>query len=197
MPGIEETAPRKGAASTSSTFGYHSEPSDDSTDSQHFANELISVIEESNAARDRVVRRMRRDAHDAVIRTLPNHLDDAEIVLQRETATLYTRILELEKTGKIRWDTHKSDWVARPMYTTRTDSTRPPAYTSEELLDRFDKVRRNGKRWSARCPAHTDRTPSLAITEGDKGWLLKCWTGCTFTEITHAAGLDSQRMFWR
>jgi len=197
MPGNNETAPARGAASSSASAGYHSDrQSDGSTDGQHFANELVQVIEERNAARQRSVLRQRRDAHDAVTRTLPNHLDDAEIVLQREAGQLYARILKLEKSGKIRWDAHKSDWVLRPVFT-RTDSTRPPAYTSDEILDRFDKVRRHGKRWTARCPAHDDRSPSLAIAEGDSGWLVKCWTGCTFDEITHAAGLESQRMFWR
>ena len=121
----------------------------------HFANELVQVVHERSAARDRVIRRLRQDAHDAVRRTLPNSLTDPEIVLQREAGQLYTRIIKLEKTGKIRWDTHKRNWVARPMYTTRTDQSRPPSYTVEELLDKFDRVRRQGKRWTARCPAHS------------------------------------------
>ena len=118
-----------------------------------------------------------------------------EIQVQRETARLYAKLTTLTAAGKLRWDPHKSDWVARPVFT-RTDQSRPPSYTVEELLSRFDRVRRNGKRWSARCPAHTDRTPSLAIAEGDSGWLLRCWAGCTFTEITHAAGLEPSQMFY-
>ena len=208
----EETAPTRGAASSSSSFGYHSEQSDatspvvesptlenlaSATDGLPFPNELVGVIHERNAARQRSVERQRRDARDAVTRTLPNHPDDPEIVLQRETGELYAKLLELENVGKISWDDWSQDWIpARPTFV-YSDSTRPPAYTSDELLGHFDKVRRQGKRWSARCPAHQDRKPSLAISEGDRGWLLRCWTGCTFPEITHAAGLEAQRMFWR
>ncbi len=121
----------------------------------HFPNDLARVVHERSAARQGSVLRQRRDARDAVRRTVPNHLDDAEIVVQRQTSTLYARILELEKTGKLRWDDYKQDWAKRPVLT-RTDSTRPPAYSTEELLSRFDKVRRQGKRWTARCPAHDD-----------------------------------------
>jgi len=162
---------------------------------RHFPSELVEVVRLRSEARQRSVLRQRRDAREAVERTLPNSLTDPEIVMQRGAATLYTKLVKLEKAGKIRWDAHKSDWVARPVFT-RTDQSRPPAYTVEELLSRFDRVRRNGKRWTARCPAHTDRTPSLAIAEGDSGWLVKCWTGCSFDEIVAAADLDSQRMFF-
>ena len=119
-----------------------------------------------------------------------------EIRVQHDTAKLYARITRLIAAGKLRWDDYKSDWVPRPTFT-RTDSTRPPSYTTEELLSRFDKVRRHGKGWTGRCPAHTDKHPSLAIAEGDKGWLLKCWAGCTFTDIVAAGGLDPPRLFYR
>ena len=85
--------------------------------------------------------------------------------------------------------------MLRPLFT-RTDRTRPPTYTTEEILDRFDRVRRNGKGWSARCPAHDDKTPSLAISQGERAWLIRCWAGCSFAEITHAAGLDPERLFY-
>lgn len=33
--------------------------------------------------------------------------------------------------------------------------------------------------WLARCPAHADRTPSLAIRDGEGGRVLvRCWAGC-------------------
>ena len=192
----EETGPGRGPASSSASAGFPSDrQSNGSTEGQHFANVLVGVVEERDAAHRRSVLRQRQDAHDAVRRTLPNHLDDPEIGLQRETATLYAKVVKLEESGKIRWDDWSQDWVKRPMFT-RTDRSRPPPYSTEELLSRFDKVRRQGKRWTARCPAHTDKTPSLAIAEGDKGWLLKCWTNCTFDEIVHAGGLDSRRMFF-
>ena len=211
MP-YEETAPPDGEAAsipfvdgqTDPTNGSNTEPLAldqledlaSATAGLHFPNDLVQVIHERNAARQRSVLRQRRDARDAVKRTLPNSLTDPEIVIQREAATLYVKLVELEKAGKIRWDAWQQDWIAaRPRYS-YTDSSRPPAYTVDELLGHFDKVRRNGKRWSVRCPAHDDKHPSLAISEGDRGWLVKCWAGCVFSEITHAAGLESQRMFF-
>ncbi len=200
----EETGPTRGPASIQPA-GYHSDWSQDTcqladlasaTDGLHFPNELVGVIHDRDAARQRSVLRQRRDASDAVTRTLPNHLDDAEIVLQRETSQLFAKVVKLEESGKIRWDDWSQDWIAARPTLAYTNSPRPVAYTVDELLGHFDQVRRNGKRWSARCPAHTDKHPSLAITEGDKGWLLRCWAGCTFDEIVHAAGLDSRRMFY-
>ena len=40
--------------------------------------------------------------------------------------------------------------------------------------------RRAGKNWQ--CPAHDDRTPSLTVTQGDKGAVLHCHAGC-MTEV--------------
>ena len=190
------TVPEQAATPASQPLEVNLEDWASFTAGLHFRQDLIQVVRLRREARDRATERRRRDARDAVERTPTRRLTADEIVLQRDTAKLYARILKLEKTGKIRWDDHKSTWVARPIYTTRTDSTRPPSYTVEELLSRFDKVRRHGKGWTGRCPAHTDKRPSLAITEGDKGWLLKCWAGCTFTEIVHAADLESRRMFY-
>lgn len=63
--------------------------------------------------------------------------------------------------------------------------------TSDQLLARFDGVRRAGRdRWVARCPAHDDRHPSLSLRPGDKGnWLLHCHAGCGVDEVISAAGL--------
>ena len=211
MPGIAETRPHDGErASSAASAGFLSDQRlQDSTPTLdqletlasaaaglHFANELVGVVHERNAARDRAIQRVRRDAREAVRRTLPASLTDPEIVLQRETSALYAKLTTLVAAGKLRWDPHKSNWVKRPVFTTRTDSTRPPAYSTDDLLSRFDKVRRQGKRWSARCPAHVDKTPSLAIAQGDRGWLLKCWANCSFADIVHAGGLDSRRLFY-
>jgi DNA-binding transcriptional regulator YiaG len=40
------------------------------------------------------------------------------------------------------------------------------------VLGRLDLVRKSGKGWMARCPAHEDRTPSLSVSEGDDGRVL-------------------------
>jgi len=39
--------------------------------------------------------------------------------------------------------------------------------------------RREGVHWMARCPAHADRTPSLALRDGHTGVLVHCHAGCS------------------
>ena len=47
--------------------------------------------------------------------------------------------------------------------------------------------RKVGQRWMAPCPAHDDRTPSLAIGESSDGHiLLHCFAGCTFAAVRNA-----------
>lgn len=47
-----------------------------------------------------------------------------------------------------------------------------------------------GKGWSARCPAHEDRRPSLSVAEGDDGRaLVRCHVGCSVEAICEALGL--------
>ncbi len=68
---------------------------------------------------------------------------------------------------------------------------------ADELLSKLDRVRVHGTNtWSARCPAHPDRNPSLAIAEGERGLLVKCWAGCTLEEITRALGLTVRNLFY-
>ena len=44
--------------------------------------------------------------------------------------------------------------------------------------------RRAGTGWSARCPAHDDRTPSLSLRDaGDGKVLIHCHTGCGQDEV--------------
>lgn len=57
----------------------------------------------------------------------------------------------------------------------------------ETVLARLDGVRRHGAQWTARCPAHDDREPSLSVTTGTRGHvLLYCHAGCAFSEIRRA-----------
>jgi hypothetical protein len=37
-----------------------------------------------------------------------------------------------------------------------------------------------------RCPSHADRTPSLAIRQGDRGILVTCHAGCDATDVLRA-----------
>lgn len=69
--------------------------------------------------------------------------------------------------------------------------------TSSEFLSLLERVRPRGQgKWSACCPAHSDRHPSLSITEGDKGLLVRCWSGCTVESICLAVGLRLTDLFF-
>lgn len=67
----------------------------------------------------------------------------------------------------------------------------------DKVLACLDKVKPTGpNKWKACCPAHDDKTPSLAITETSDGVvLLKCWAGCSVTNIVSAIGLDLRDLF--
>lgn len=69
--------------------------------------------------------------------------------------------------------------------------------TAQTLIDRLQKVRRNGdKRWQACCPAHDDRTPSLVVQELDDGRVLvKCFAGCGAADVMAAVGLSLSDLF--
>ncbi len=67
----------------------------------------------------------------------------------------------------------------------------------DTLLSRLDKVRKTGAgRWIARCPAHDDKSPSLAVRELDEGRvLLHCFASCEAAEVLAAIGLEFQDLF--
>jgi len=61
----------------------------------------------------------------------------------------------------------------------------------QALLGRLNGARRSGDGWSALCPAHDDRHPSLSIGLGDNGRiLLNCHAGCSRAEVLEAMGLS-------
>lgn len=68
--------------------------------------------------------------------------------------------------------------------------------TVQVLLDRLDNVRSRGSgRWSACCPAHPDKTPSLSIRETDTRILLHCFGGCEPKQIVAVLGLELKDLF--
>ena len=69
--------------------------------------------------------------------------------------------------------------------------------TAEALLSRLDGVRKHGPgRWSARCPAHDDKSPSLSIRETPEGKvLLHCHAECAVADVVAAVGLDLSDLF--
>jgi len=59
------------------------------------------------------------------------------------------------------------------------------------LSERGIKIHRSGKGWSAQCPAHDDKNPSLSIATGDDGrCLVNCHAGCETPAILAALGLE-------
>lgn len=65
----------------------------------------------------------------------------------------------------------------------------------ETLLERLEGVSGRNGRWQARCPAHEDRSPSLAITESDDKILIHCFAGCSAADIMAAVGLQLGDLF--
>ena len=65
----------------------------------------------------------------------------------------------------------------------------------ETLLDRLKGVRGSKGSYTARCPAHPDRSPSLAIRESDGTILLHCFAGCDVHQIVEAVGMDLGDLF--
>lgn len=71
----------------------------------------------------------------------------------------------------------------------------------ELILSRLERVRKSSTRareWSARCPAHQDKSPSLSITEkSDSTVLLRCRAGCPTSDVLEAIGLRFKHLFPR
>lgn len=64
--------------------------------------------------------------------------------------------------------------------------------TIDNLISRLDKVKSTGKgKWLACCPAHSDKTPSLAVRQtDDERILLHCFAGCSVESVLGAVGMD-------
>ena len=68
---------------------------------------------------------------------------------------------------------------------------------ADALLSRLDKVKITGpNRWIACCPAHADKSPSLAIRElADGRVILHCLTGCVTSDVLAAVGLGFSDLY--
>ena len=69
--------------------------------------------------------------------------------------------------------------------------------TAEALAHRLEGTRlRSQGQWSARCPAHDDRTASLEFADGKDGHtVVCCHAGCSFEDIVTAMGLSMVDLF--
>ncbi len=66
------------------------------------------------------------------------------------------------------------------------------------ILARLEGVRKQGKGFTAKCPAHHDKTASLAITEAaDDRVLMHCFAGCPAADVLGAIGLKLADCFPR
>lgn len=69
--------------------------------------------------------------------------------------------------------------------------------SAELVLSRLSKVRVRGpEQWSAQCPAHEDRGPSLSVKETPDGRVLvHCFAGCSVDEVVGVLGLELTDLF--
>jgi hypothetical protein len=67
---------------------------------------------------------------------------------------------------------------------------------AQDVLDRLEKVTGSKGKWIACCPAHQDKSPSLAVTETDDRVLVHCFSGCDTQDVTAAIGLNVADLFY-
>lgn len=69
----------------------------------------------------------------------------------------------------------------------------------DQLLERLERVQQRGAdRWSARCPGHDDKGPSLSVRALPDGRVLvHCFAGCLAAEVVAAIGLTLADLFER
>jgi len=66
----------------------------------------------------------------------------------------------------------------------------------ELLLANLESVRPRGQnQWSARCPAHDDRSPSLSVRDMTDGRILiHCFAACTPLDVLAAIGMTMEQL---
>lgn len=65
----------------------------------------------------------------------------------------------------------------------------------EALLSRLHGVKGRNGAYTARCPAHEDKSPSLAIRDNDGKIVLHCFAGCSVSDVVGAVGMDMTDLF--
>lgn len=65
------------------------------------------------------------------------------------------------------------------------------------ILSRLEKVRKTGSQsWTARCPAHKDKSPSLSVRELSDGMVLvHCHALCGIEKIVSTLGIEMDELF--
>jgi hypothetical protein len=69
--------------------------------------------------------------------------------------------------------------------------------SAENIIASLKKLRNTGPgKWVACCPAHEDKSPSMAISDQPDGRvLIHCFAGCTPIAILEALGLSVDELF--
>lgn len=67
---------------------------------------------------------------------------------------------------------------------------------AERFISRLGKVKGRNGSWTAQCPAHADKSPSLSIRETPDGRVLvHCFGGCEVHDVVGAVGMDLSDLF--
>jgi hypothetical protein len=67
---------------------------------------------------------------------------------------------------------------------------------TERFIARLGKVRGRNGSWTAQCPAHEDKSPSLSVRETEDGRVLvHCFGGCAVHDVVGAVGMDMNDLF--
>lgn len=68
--------------------------------------------------------------------------------------------------------------------------------TIGQLLEKLERVKSTKDGWTALCPAHDDKNPSLSVKEGDdRRILFHCHAGCDPASVAGALGLTLSDLF--
>lgn len=66
----------------------------------------------------------------------------------------------------------------------------------EKLITRLDGVKRTGQnRYTAKCPAHPDKSPSLTVAEKEGRVIFHCFAGCEPADVLAAVGLTFSDLY--
>ena len=67
---------------------------------------------------------------------------------------------------------------------------------AEKFVQRLGKVKGRNGSWTAQCPAHEDKSPSLSVRETEDGRVLvHCFGGCDVQSVLGAVGMDMTDLF--
>ncbi len=67
----------------------------------------------------------------------------------------------------------------------------------QEILSRFEKIKKQGRGYLATCPVHGDKNPSLSVSmnEGGDKVLMFCHAGCDSKDILQAVELSEKDLY--